>query len=120
MLYSELEERVVDAWIEASCKFRFRMHPKYRLSDAGREYKTLLFLPDYGGPKGMVVAGTTPPDFAVDSDLSDAARRAGLFVSFINLNMYETFDDQTFRNALDDWKYPAKSPSESTPEKDMG
>jgi hypothetical protein len=114
MFYSELEERVIDAWIEASCKFRFRIDPKYRLKDSGRERQTLFFLPDYGGPNGMVVVGTAPPDFAIDSELAEAARRTGVFCSFINLEKYERFDEATFTEALEDWKYPYEQPPVET------
>lgn len=112
MAYSELEETVIDAWIEAACKLRFRMHPKFRLKNRYEEHETLFFLPDHGGPKGMVVAGTTPPEFAIEKRLSDAARRAGLFVSFINLEVYRHFKEAVFTDALNDWKYPYERASD--------
>ena len=62
----------------------------------------------------MVVGGTGPPDFWTDKVLSRWAESAGLYVSFLNLERYSTFDEAFFREALEDWGFygpPSIKPS---------
>jgi hypothetical protein len=106
MPYSDLEEEVIGAWIDAACRLRFRIHPRYVIKDSMSQHETLFFLPDFGGPRGMVALGMSSPDFATDKAVEEAAKRAGLFCSFINLEIYRTYDESVFLEALQDWKYP--------------
>jgi len=58
-----------------------------------------------GGPHGMLVQTTQPPAFAVDEGLHADAKAAGLYLSFINAEVYRTFERDRFQELLTDWGY---------------
>jgi len=63
------------------------------------------YLPDFGGPAGMVFGLLEGPDHEVDKRLSSAADAQGLYHSFINAEVYESYDEEVFKEALTDWGF---------------
>jgi hypothetical protein len=88
--------------------------PYVFVAQDGGEFRCLAFMPDFGGPKGMLVAGTHGPEFKTDPALSAAAASAGLYCSFVNADAYCIFDGDSFKEALRDWGFfgnPCRRPS---------
>ena len=100
-----LTKRAANAWLEASRYLRIKVCAPYELRVGGESVDCLAFLPDFGGPKGMVIGTTLAPDFETDSDLIELAKKNGLYFSFINPAGYASYDESTFTEALIDWGF---------------
>lgn len=53
----------------------------------------------------MVLGLLDGPSHGVDERLSSAADAHGLYQSFINPKIYESYDEKVFREALTDWGF---------------
>jgi len=71
----------------------------------GEEHWCAAHLPDFGGPRGMVVGLIWPPLYKPDAQLESAAKARGLYCSFINPAVYEDYDEDVFKEALNDWGF---------------
>lgn len=72
------------------------------------EFRCVAFFPDFGGPAGMLVAGTRGPEYETSPELLKAAASAGLYCSFVNSDVYCIFDENLFKELLRDWGFFGK------------
>ena len=94
------------AWRTAGEILRVSVQAPYVFVDArGREFPCLAFLPEFGGPRGMIVEAIEGPDFNTDTALAVAASEAGVYCSFVNPEQYAVFEEETFKEALRDWGF---------------
>jgi hypothetical protein len=100
-----LVTQTIEALITASRKLGIKVAAPYTLRHAGKSTQCLAFLPDFGSPNGMVVGATMPPEFQTDTTLIECARAKGMSFSFLNLERYNNFDEQRYKEALLDWGF---------------
>jgi hypothetical protein len=103
--YDQQIEELVRAWVLAGQRLGIRVNAPYDLQVGATSVRCIACLPDFGGPNGMVLQATFPPNFAIDEVLERAAQKAGYYISFINPNSYTTHDLSEFQCALKDWGY---------------
>lgn len=102
------DKLVTAAFLAAGRDLGLDVVAPFELIVYGRVHRFLAFLPHFGGPRGMMVAAG-PPDGA----LYEATQRAGHYVSFINADMYSTYEQRHFIDTLSDWGY--YGPEENRP-----
>ena len=95
----------VKAWREASVALGIEVVAPYILRVGPRRVKCIAYVAHFGGPNGIVIGPSWPPDFQTDEDLVQCAKSRDLCYSFLNLEVYRNYDAETFREALRDWGY---------------
>jgi hypothetical protein len=98
-------EELIAAWKLAGTELGIRVVAPFEFKVGAASYGCVAYLPDFGGPKGMLLQATIPPEFTTDQRLASHAREVGYFLSFINANTYSRFDVQEFKDALNDWGF---------------
>jgi hypothetical protein len=83
----------------------FQIEAPFTLQVEGQSIKCLAFLPDFGGPNGMLVGATLPPTFETDPRLIELAKRRGLYLSFVNPLGWNSFHEDAAKEALTDWGF---------------
>lgn len=100
------ETELLQAWREAASSLSVRVEAPYIIKAAnGEAIECVAYLPDFGGPKGMVIGIIAPPEFQTNSALKLAAESLELFYSFINRDVYRKYQEEIFKEALRDWGY---------------
>lgn len=99
-------ERVCEAWRAAAKDLSIEIEIPYLMkTSCGKEIRSVAYLPDFGGPKGMVISLYSHSISDDNKDLQSAAKSQGLYYSFINPEFYQRYDEKEFREALADWGY---------------
>jgi hypothetical protein len=94
------------AWKRAAEVLSVRLESPYRFkTNTEKEVPCVGYLPDFGGPKGMVISYLSAPEFGIDSVLASQAKSFGFYCSFINPKVYEKYDEEVFKEALVDWGF---------------
>jgi hypothetical protein len=105
----EIEEqrtKLANVWHAAAELLSIRIEAPYTLKNIdGNEVPCVAYLPDFGGPNGMVIGHTSSPRHQVDASLKSAAESRHLFYSFINFKVYEIYNEEAFKEALMDWAF---------------
>jgi hypothetical protein len=101
----DTREALIQAWQMAQRELKIRVTAPFCFRSGERTHNCIAFLPDFGGPVGMVIDAIWPPKFRPPKGVASAADAAGYYVSFINANIYSCFDTDTFKEALLDWGY---------------
>lgn len=99
-----LLERAAEVWREAGDKLRFKVTAPFRLESDGQSAWCIAFLPDFGSPKGVVVAPMMPPAFDIDPLIEKLAKKHGYFCSFMSAVGWE-YDEAAIKDALVDWGF---------------
>lgn len=102
------DKLVTEAFLTAGRDLGIEVVAPFDVIVDGQTYRFLAFLPHFGGAKGMAVAAGP-----ADSALYRAAQGAGHYVSFINTDLYNTYDQKHFVDTLSDWGY--HGPAEGRP-----
>ena len=105
---NEQEKKVqalIAAWLLAGSELGIRVVAPFEFKVDTRSFPCIAFLPDFGGPKGMILQAIFPPGFAVDWTLRNEAEKAGYYMSFVNAELYSMFEPQGFQEALRDWGF---------------
>ncbi len=100
-----LFDRLTDSWVEASRLLDIRVDAPFAASSEGVAVKAVAFLPDFGGPRGMVVGAAFRPGLITDEVLQDFAKRNHLFYSCLSVPGYEHYNEMKYKVALNDWGY---------------
>jgi hypothetical protein len=82
-MQTNAEARVAAAWVEASTRLGVRVVAPFRLPNLREDQNGLVYLPDFGGPNGIVLFPTEAPDFKTDEVLVAEAERCGYAWSFV-------------------------------------
>ena len=102
----EKRKNVSDAWRIAATALSIEIEIPYKLKTAeGDEILCLAHLPEFGGPKGLVIDLYFHGEGKLNPRLTLAAKSQGLFCSFINADIYERYDEKEFKEALADWGF---------------
>jgi hypothetical protein len=99
------EEKVSAAWLEAGGALGIQVKAPFEFRVGDRTHICLAFLPHFSGPGGLVIMGTRPPDFRADEVFKADAEGCGYAWSFLNIDEYQKFDDNLFRDTLEEWGY---------------
>jgi hypothetical protein len=91
------------AWRRAAEDLRFRFESPFCMQYRGREYWCSGWLPDFGCPLGVVIAGRNCVEEIFD--ISDAL---GYYSSGLSPYYYETYDRERFMETLNDWGWFGK------------
>jgi hypothetical protein len=96
-----------ERWIKACAELDVQIVAPFILTDGEYSGACIGFLPNFGGPNGMVIGAMDLPSVAPDSRVETAARRRDLYISFVNASAFSnsSVDDRTFKEALEDWGY---------------
>jgi hypothetical protein len=86
------------AWLEAARDLSIRFEAPFAIEHEGSLYWCAGWLPDFGCPRGAVIAGRE----AVD-EIFDVAEALGYYASGLNPLYYETYDRELFVDTLNDW-----------------
>jgi hypothetical protein len=102
----ENRKMVSDAWRIAAKALSIDIEAPYliRTSD-GKKVSCIAHLPDFGGPTGMVIGLWSGSAHKTHEPLILAARSLELYCSLINAEIYNSYDEETFKEALTDWGF---------------
>jgi hypothetical protein len=104
----------IAAWIKAANELGIRVEAPYTLQDKqGHSFEFIAYLPDFGGKKGAIFIGATPPGMQYDREAVACAEQRGFYISILNTEAYSEFDRDEFIATLDDLGY--FGPSERKP-----
>ena len=98
-------KKTIAAWAMASKHLGIRSELPFDFQVGRSSHKCIAYLPDFGGPKGMLLQAIFPPEFKTDEAFASDATRAGFYYSFINPLAYGEFDLKSFQEALIDWGF---------------
>lgn len=102
---NDILDQASRSWIEASKRLGIEVTAPYVVKVGGDSVQCLAFLPHFGKQNGMFVAPMLPPKFETDSRLVEFAKSKELFYSFVNPLGWTTFDENGFKEVLEDWGY---------------
>lgn len=92
-----VDAQMCNAWREAADRLEIRVIAPYELKlPDGDVLEVEAFLPDFGGPRGIVAVSME------DEVRGRRAAAADLYVSLLGLD-YRQFDEALFRETLEDW-----------------
>ena len=100
-----LFSKVSSAWIHAGLALGVKVTAPYEMRSDSGLVTYAAFLPEFGNLNGMLIGVLTLPDHEVDEGAKQAAKRAGMYVSFVNAEIYEEYKKEVFVEALRDWGY---------------
>ena len=90
-------------WVEASIKLNFKIVTPYFIEINGRKKEVFAFLPEYGSPNGTIMYLTCATEFETNSEIVNWAKKNKYFYSFINIETLQKYDENYFKEILDDW-----------------
>ena len=95
----DLAQRIEDAWLEAGERMGIDVEAPYALDTSMGSVVYPVYLPDFGGPEGMVLmdAGHGQGDLPLR-----VARDAGLQYAELHAS-HARYDAEEFRATLQDW-----------------
>lgn len=99
------KRQMSDVWIAAGRELEIRVFAPYPFASGNSASECVAYLPDFGGPGGMLLSAICPPEFLTDCQLTVDAHSAGYYVSFISADSYAFFDGTKFKEALIDWGF---------------
>src|SRR5713226_5309099 len=91
------------AWQAACHKLGVTAIAPFVLEEEDRSVACLAFLPDFGGPNGMLIGAMDLPEVNTDDQLVELAEKKGLFFSFVNATPFAKtkVDEAVFKDALE-------------------
>jgi len=94
------------AWQEAAKDLGICVKAPFKLKDKkGRIFYYSAYIPDFGSPNGALVLLIKPPKFDHDSQAEECAKQNGYWYSFLNTELYSSYNRSEFISMLDDWQY---------------
>lgn len=102
------------AWETAARELGFAAVVPFVLTVDDRTHECIAWLPDVGGPRGILVVGVSPPDFRVDPAFVEDAERLGYAWSGVATSSYGTFERALFVETLADWGF--HGPADARPD----
>ncbi len=100
-----IEGQAVAAWRQAGSSLAIRVEAPFTFRVDACDRRCVAYLPDFGGPNGILLVATVPPVFETDPAFDSAAHDAGYYVSYINIEEYADFSEESFKEALCDWGF---------------
>jgi len=86
------------AWREAAADLGIRFESPFPMQRHGATYWCAGLLPDFGGPRGAIIASRQSHD-----DVFDVAEALGFYASGLSPYHYETYERASFVETLNDW-----------------
>lgn len=108
---TDFSARASSVWLKAEERLGIRVITPYIIPNEPRNIHCIAYLPEFGGPNGIVISVLRLPDLAVDRELAEAAVKRGLHYSFFHPNSMLEYDESFIKEALLDWGFygPASS-----------
>ena len=88
------------AWLQASEILNFKIVTPYFLNLNGKEKEVFAFLPEYGSPSGMIIGRYSQHE---DKFIRNWTMKQGCYSSFINLESHLVYNEDIFKDVLEDW-----------------
>ena len=101
---SEMKQKLVQAWLAASCDLGITVVAPFVLDLEGTAREYIALVPDFSQPKGILVAA-----LPFDGPTFDDAQRAGYGCSFFNPESYCAYERQRFLDVLIEWGFTGSS-----------
>jgi hypothetical protein len=101
--------RAARAWQAAAADLGIRLESPFAMQHNGTTFWCAAFLPEFGGPKGAIIACRHSHD-----EIFDVASALGFYASGLSPYHYELYDRASFSETLNDWGWfgdPSKSPA---------
>jgi hypothetical protein len=102
--------RMRSVWRQAASDLGIRFESPFRLrTHLGEEVECAGWLPDFAGPKGMLIISMEDPD-----EVRDLAEEQGYYTSGLNPRYYELYDRDRFIGMLSELGYagpPDRAPA---------
>jgi hypothetical protein len=96
--------RVRAAWAVAAQEFGFRLDFTFSLSTEIGEIPSVFYLPEFGGANGVAAFLDDVFDYpGLAKAIRTAAHANGVFISFINADVYSEYEAELFHDTLLDW-----------------
>jgi hypothetical protein len=95
------DESIRAAWQEAGRDLGIAVVAPFVLETASGSVTFPVFLPDFGGKKGMVVG--LLGGYTMSAEHRSAAKTAHLYFSGLDPDSYSSFDRDLFVGTLNDW-----------------
>src|SRR3972149_7536104 len=86
------------AWRAAASDLGVRFVSPFSMTYRGASYWCAAWLPDFGCPKGAIIAGRHSLD-----EILDVADALGYYASGLSPHYYEKYDRERFVETLNDW-----------------
>lgn len=103
MISKEKVEIARSNWNRASLKLFFKLITPYFADIDGDSYEIFAFLPEYGSINGAIICLTSAPLFETDNVIIRWAKRVEVFYSFVNVEDFQIYNEDYFREMLTDW-----------------
>ena len=101
-----------EAWIKAGEVFDFEILTPITLTINGADKEIFAYIDGYGSENGTIIELIGPPDYQGDNDaIHKWSIENNYFLSFINIEIYQTFDKKNFSETLKDWGRIPKIPN---------
>ena len=101
---------IEDAWHEAGDDLGIDVEAPYVRESSAGTARFVAFLPDFGGPNGMVLGGLGDPDGDLPAQVAGEEELRYAEVG----RAFATYDAEVFRDALDEWGW--QGPEGTEPE----
>jgi len=101
--------RAARAWQTAAADLGIRLESPFELQHNGTTYWCAALLPDFGGPKGAIIACRHAHD-----EIFDVASELGFYASGLSPYHYELYERDSFSETLNDWGWfgdPSAAPA---------
>lgn len=97
---------MVQAWHTASKLLGIEVVAPFTLRTEKKSADCIAFLPDFGSPRGMVIGMHIPLTSDMDDEtLAICAEKREMFCSYLNPEVYATYDEEKFKETLIDWGF---------------
>lgn len=95
------------SWLEVCNRLCVNIVAPYILEVNGESISYLAYLPDFGGPSGILICPMNLPEVRPDERLRQMARSKGFYVSSMNVSPYANgnVEEEVFKKILEDWGY---------------
>jgi hypothetical protein len=95
----------IDIWKKASIELNFLIEAPFKVQNSEGKWENLIFLPQFGNSHGILLVPTRPPDFQTDSTIVESAKLNGWSYSFLNIELYSSYNQSFFKETLIDWGF---------------
>lgn len=107
-------DRCGAGWREARDKLGIAVVAPFTFRVDGRAYECVAWLPDFGGPRGMVLFELSAPEFRVPAEAVADAEACGYRWSGVNGALYRQYNEAVFVEALRDWGFTGAASARPT------
>lgn len=99
----ELVNRIRNNFQKASKKYKFDIISPYTIECDGVDKIIFAMIPFNKDINGILISLLFPPDYSSDEEVISFANKNNFKYSFINIELYQFYNDELFCETLIDW-----------------